>query len=112
MNFMLKNSTVNALDALFVEKEQIVNFAAVCARDPKLRDFLDDDTSKKFLAKKVISFLDDNERYSDIKQIAEKLADNKDFSHLENYDNSEMLISHAMNAKKELVEVLMSLYMR
>ncbi len=112
MNFMLKNSTVNALDALFAEKSQMIDFVVMCTRDPELKVLFEDDISKKFLAKKIISFLDDHDRYSDIKQISERLADNKNFDHLLQYDNSEMLIDYAQNAKRELVQVLMSLYMQ
>ncbi len=112
MNFMLKNSTVNALDALFADKDQMIDFVIMCTRDPELKSLFDDEISKKFLAKKIISYLDDNDRYSDIKQISEHLADNKDFDHLLAYDNSEMLIDYAKNAKNELVQVLMSLYMQ
>ncbi len=112
MNFMLKNSTVNALDALFAEKDQMIDFVIMCTRDPELKDLFESEVSKKFLAKKIISFLDDNDRYSDIKQISERLADNKNFDHLLKYDNSEMLVDYAQNAKKELVQVLMSLYLQ
>ncbi len=112
MNFMLKNATVNALDALFAEKNQMLDFANSCTRDSDLQIIFEEEMSKKFLAKKIITYLDDNDRYSDIKQIAERLADNKDFSHLSHYDNSEMLIDYAQNAKKELVQVLMSLYIQ
>ncbi len=112
MNFMLKNSTVNALDSLFVDKDQLIEFVVSCTRDPKIKILFDSEISKKFLAKKIISYLDNEARYSDIKQIAERLADNKNFDHLLEYDNSDMLVDYARNAKKELVDVLMSLYLR